>query len=116
MVNYSYTITKLFRKEVTCMDVKQEDVMDGMVGGWDPNPQSLLGMLATSEQQEVVLYTRIAHAVPSEELRRIILHKASKERRMAEKLAMLSQCFGVMPAASPVGTIPYSVSEQEEKK
>ncbi|MDF9408950.1 MAG: hypothetical protein A4E52_00686 [Pelotomaculum sp. PtaB.Bin013] len=98
------------------MSAKQEDVMGGMTGGCFPSPQDILGMLAASEQQEVVLYSQIAQAVPSEELRRIILYMACKEQRMAEKLALLSQCFGAMPAGPPVGTMSYSVGEQEEKK
>ncbi|MCG9968496.1 hypothetical protein L9W92_10575 [Pelotomaculum terephthalicicum JT] len=98
------------------MSAKQEDVMGGMTGDCYPNPQNILGMLAKGEQQEVALYSRIAQAVPSEELRRIILYMACKEQRMTEKLSLLSQCFGVMPAASPVGTMPYSAGEQEEKK
>jgi len=97
------------------MNAKPEDLMGGMIDGCIPNPQSILGMLATSEQEEAVLYTQIAQAVPSE-LRRIILYKAKKERRMAERLAMLSQCFGTMPAAPPVGTMPYSIGEEKEKK
>lgn len=87
-----------------------------MTGGANLNPQNIQGMLATIEQQAVILYTQIAQAVPSDELRRIILYKACKEQRMAEKLALLQQCFGVMPGGPPVGTMPYSVGEQKEKK
>jgi len=101
------------------MDAKQEDVIGvigSMIDGCYPDPQSILKMLATSEKEEAVLYTQIAQAVPSEELRKIILYKAKRELRMAEKLAMLSQCFGAIPAASPVGTMPYSAGEEKEKK
>jgi len=98
------------------MNAVYEGVTGGMGDGYSHNPQSLLGMLAKGEQEEAALYIQIAQAVPSEELRRIILHKARRERRMAKRLEVLSQCFGIAPAASPVGPMPYSAGEGKEKK
>jgi len=98
------------------MNIGHESVMSGMGNSYNPNPQSLLSMLSKDEQEEAALYIQIAQAVPSEELRKIILHKARKERRMAQRLEVLSQCFGVAPAASPVGPMSYSAGEGKEKK
>jgi len=107
------------------MDAKKEDMMggmmddmDGMMGGMmdGHNPQSLLAKLAESEQMEATLYTQIAQCVPSEELRRIILHKAMHERCQANMLAMLSQHFGVMPADPPGFPMPYAAGAEKEKK
>lgn len=94
------------------------DDMDGMLGGMmdGHNPQSLLAKLAEGEQMEAALYTQIAQCVPSEELRRIILHKAMHERCSAKMLAMLSQHFGMMPADPPGMPMPYSVEGEKEKK
>lgn len=107
------------------MDIKQEDMMggmmddmmDGMMGGMmgGHNPQSLLAKLAESEQMEAALYTQIAQCVPSEELRRIILHRAMHEQCMAKMLAMLSQHFGVMPV-EPGIPMPYSAGAEKDKK
>ncbi|OPY56016.1 MAG: hypothetical protein A4E55_02337 [Pelotomaculum sp. PtaU1.Bin035] len=96
------------------MDIKQDALNIGLEDCY--NPQDLIGKIAASEQEEAVLYAKIAQAVPCEELRRIICHKAKKEWRMAERLAMLSQCFGAMPAAPPVGAMPFSMGEGNEKE
>lgn len=97
------------------MSVKEESITGSMIDGCFTNPQSILEMLAASEQQEAALYNRIAQAVPCEELRRIICFKAARERQAAEKLAVLAQCFGTMPAMPPTGTMPFAASEEKEK-
>lgn len=97
------------------MSVKEESITGVMIDGCFPNPQNILEMLAASEQQEVCLYNQIAQSVPCEELRRIIRRKAASERRMEEKLALLSQCFGTMPAMPPTGAMPFAAGEEKEK-
>jgi len=107
------------------MDVKKEDMMGGMMPDMmdDPGfimdghtPEILLRKLAETERMEAALYVQIAQAVPSEELRRIILHKARHERRQARMLFELSRHFGMMlddPLDEPM---PYSAGEGKEKK
>ncbi|BAF58704.1 MAG: ferritin-like domain-containing protein [Pelotomaculum sp.] len=91
-----------------------EDMADGMMDGH--NPQMLINKLAEGEQMEAALYEQIAQAVPSEELRQIILHKARHERRMAERLSKLSHHFGLMPGTPAGPPMPYTAGKGEEKK
>lgn len=105
------------------MDVKKESMMDGMMDGMmggmmdgHHTPQSLIRMLAENERMEAALYRQIAQAMPSEELRRIIMHRARHELREAERIEMLSHHFGVMPVGTPGAPMPYSAGEDSQKK
>jgi len=96
------------------MDVKKEGVMDDMMDGMmgSHTPQHIIRMLAESEKMEAALYSQIAQAVPSEELRRIIMHRAKHELREAERISMLSHHFGVMPYG-PGAPMPYALEENK---
>ena len=100
------------------MDIKNEVAVEGMMDDMmdGHTPQSIIRMLAESERMEAALYTQIARAVPSPELCRMILRRARHELVEAEKLNMLSQLFGVMPAGPSYGTVPFSAGEEKEKK
>lgn len=104
------------------MDIKNEVTAEGMMDGMMDDmmdghtPQSIIKMLAESERIEAALYTQIARAVPSPELCRMILRRARHELVEAEKLNMLLQLFGAMPAGPSYGTVPFSAGEEKEKK